>query len=76
MLSAMVQLDPARTIQLLDDADDIPALRLTPGPQAIGLLTAQTFTGRAVALGPLGGPRPPGPSNSRFEREVLTAAAQ
>jgi len=49
-LSQLVHPDSARTIELLDEAAELPRMRIRPGRQLVGVLWAQAFSGRAIAL--------------------------
>lgn len=74
-LIAMVHPDPSRTLQLLDEASDLPVLNWMPGPQTSVRTSTIAFSGRAIDLGPMRvarerrAPNPP-------QRELVTAAAQ
>jgi uncharacterized protein YcbK (DUF882 family) len=50
LLKRLVHPDPARTLDLLDEAADLPSLQLRPGKQVIRAMWFQAFSGQAVAL--------------------------
>ena len=75
-LARMIHPDLSRTLEMLDQADPVPPLRLRPGPQTAQLMWAQEFKGEAINLSSLidfdGAPRAaPAPL---AERRVLTQA--
>jgi len=61
-LTRLVHPDIAKTLELLDQADALPPMRLRPGQQMAQLLWAQQFRGGVVNLDELGeAARPPAP---------------
>jgi uncharacterized protein YcbK (DUF882 family) len=75
-LARMIHPDFNKTLELLDQADCVPPMRLRPGPQTAQLMWAQEFKGEAIDLSSLidlgVAPRPaPAPL---AERRVVTSA--
>ncbi len=60
-LARMEHPDVAKTLELLDEAGDLPAMQLRPEPQAVQLLWALQFQGEAVPLASIFGERPAAP---------------
>ena len=61
-LARMEHPDVAKTLELLDQAGELPPMRLRPGQQVARVLWAQEFTGEAVPLASVFEQRPQGPS--------------
>lgn len=61
-LARMEYPDVAKTLELLDQADDLPPMLLRSGPQTARVLWAQQFQGEAVPLASVFGERSPAPS--------------
>jgi uncharacterized protein YcbK (DUF882 family) len=82
LLTSMVQPDPVRTIELMDEAGDLPSLHLRPGRQTVAALWSHSFSGRAIELQVLLSARQPRkrepapPQAGEPPREILSAAAR
>ncbi len=61
-LARMEHPDVSRTLELLDQADELPPMLLRPGPQIARTLWAQQFQGEAVPLASVFAQRPPAPT--------------
>ncbi len=61
-LAHMEHPDVAKTLELLDQAGELPPMRLRPGQQVARVLWAQEFTGEAVPLASVFEQRPQGSS--------------
>lgn len=79
ILTRLVHPDPARTIALIDEADDLPQMRLRPGRQLAQMLWAQAFSGSAIALETMVAARQPSDGQPNKtpsgwnERRILTS---
>jgi hypothetical protein len=72
-LAVMVHPDAAKTLELLDQMDAAPAMRLRPGEQLAQLIWAQEFRGEAVATSALFAKAPEPRSAGLWSRPVKTA---
>ncbi len=69
-LARMEHPDVAKTFELLDQAGELPPMRLRPEPQVVELLWAQQFRGEAVPLARVFADREPSPDGLLTERPV------
>jgi len=73
-LARMVHPDMTRALELIDQPNASPPLRLRPGLQTAHLLWAQEFKGEAVNLSALYDPDPGADSARLGKRKVVTSA--
>src|SRR5262249_57596254 len=73
VLARMVHPDLMRALELLDQANASPPLRLRPGLQTAHLLWAQEFKGEAVNLSALYDPEPIVAARDLAKRKVVTS---
>jgi uncharacterized protein YcbK (DUF882 family) len=75
-LARMIHPDLNKTLEMLDQADPVPPMRLRPGAQTAQLMWAQEFKGEAINPSSLidFGDTPPAAPAPLAERRVLTQA--
>lgn len=73
-LARMEHPDVAKTLELLDQAGELPPMQLRPEPQRVQLLWAQHFQGEAVPLAKVFGERPPPTPSGLAERAVRVSS--
>ncbi|MCL4767530.1 MAG: YcbK family protein [Hyphomicrobiaceae bacterium] len=73
-LARMEHPDVAMTLELLDQAGELPPMSLRPGPQSARLLWAQQFRGEAVPLSNVFGEVPPAAASGIAKRAVRLSA--
>ena len=73
-LARMEHPDVAKTLEMLDQAGDLPPMRLRPGQQVARLLWAQQFQGEAVPLAQVFDNKPQPTPSGLAERTVRLSA--